>query len=182
MFDKVTIMKPNVSNVFSNKKYVICKNYLRKGKSPIEYNDFLESVKNVKDQPVIINSIITNSLSYYFLNKIEEINIMIGQQKLEFCDQIISLIKNKNKEEKIETIKYVNIQKCIYWCEKYKIPFNKFPERSIFNATYEIKNECLNEIIPKEINDSEISNFVINYVLNNFDCENNDIIPDEPID
>ena len=43
---------------------------------------------------------------------------------------IINILKNKNKEEKIEIIKKSNIQKSISWCEKYKIPFNKFSEKT----------------------------------------------------
>ena len=63
------------------------------------------------------------------MNKIEEANIIIGHQQLEIMEQIVNLIKNKNREEKIESLKKTNIQKCIQWCEKYKIPFNKFSEK-----------------------------------------------------
>ena len=35
----------------------------------------------------------------------------------------------KNKYDKIETIKKSNIQKSVNWCEKYKIPCNKFTEK-----------------------------------------------------
>ena len=58
----------------------------------------------------------------YFLNKIDDINIIIGQQQLEAINQIINIFKNKNKEDKIEIIKKTNIQKSVIWCEKFKIP------------------------------------------------------------
>ena len=42
---------------------------------------------------------------------------------------MINILKNKNKDEKIETIKKNNIYKCIQWCEKHKIPYNKFVDK-----------------------------------------------------
>ena len=56
-------------------------------------------------------------------------NIIIGQQQLESLDMVINILKNKNKEDKIETIKKSNIQKSVIWCEKYKIPCNRFSEK-----------------------------------------------------
>jgi hypothetical protein len=68
-------------------------------------------------------------LPYYFTTKLDDMNITIGQQQLEALDQIISILKNKNKDDKIEIIKKSNIQKSVNWCEKYKIPCNKFTEK-----------------------------------------------------
>ena len=36
----------------------------------------------------------------------------------------------KNREDKIETIKKTSIQKSVSWCEKYKIPHNKFSDKT----------------------------------------------------
>ena len=54
----------------------------------------------------------------------------MGQQQLEALDQIISILKNKNIDDKIESIKKSNIQKSVSWCDKYKIPCNKFTEKT----------------------------------------------------
>jgi hypothetical protein len=48
---------------------------------------------------------------------------------LETFDQIINILKNKNKDEKIEFLKKSNIQKSISWCEKYRVPYFKFSEK-----------------------------------------------------
>jgi hypothetical protein len=70
-----------------------------------------------------IHSIINNDLPLFFLNKIEELNIIIGQQKLELIYQNINILKsNKNKIEKIDNIKKNNISKCLKWFIKNKIP------------------------------------------------------------
>jgi hypothetical protein len=76
-----------------------------------------------------IQSIIDQEIPYHFINKIDDINIINGQQQLESIIQIINILKNKNKEEKFEYIKKTNIQKSVNWCEKFKIPCNKFSDR-----------------------------------------------------
>ena len=82
-----------------------------------------------RDIELNIKKIITNDLPYYFLNKIDDINIIIGQQQLESLTQIINILKGKNIEEKIEVLKKNNIQKSVHWCEKFKIPCNKFSDK-----------------------------------------------------
>jgi hypothetical protein len=37
--------------------------------------------------------------------------VIIGQQQLESLDMVLNIIKNKNKDDKIETIKKTNVQK-----------------------------------------------------------------------
>jgi hypothetical protein len=75
-------------------------------------------------------------------NKIEETNAVIGQQQLESYDQIINIFKNKNKEEKIETLKRNHIQKCVQWCEKNQLPHNKFVDKiNIFLNTKKKDND-----------------------------------------
>ena len=63
-------------------------------------------------------------IPYILINKIEDINAIIGQQQLECILSTFYLIDNP-KQDKLEQIKKNNIQKCIQWCIKYKIPYNK---------------------------------------------------------
>jgi hypothetical protein len=74
-------------------------------------------------------SIISNEIPNYFLNKIEDSNIGIGNQRIEYLDLLISLLTNKYNSEKVVNINKNNIQKCILWCEKYKINYNKINEK-----------------------------------------------------
>ena len=128
MFEKSYIMKPNTSNVITNERYIICKNYKGFNKS---IHDSLISIYNelekTKDD-IIIESLFGNRIFSYFSNKLEESNIIIGQQKLDAYAQIINLLKSKNKMAKIDVLQKHNIQKCMYWCDKYKIPFDKVGE------------------------------------------------------
>jgi len=133
LFEKVYIIKPNTSNITSFEKYIVCKNFNVVDEAKLEihksnYYKLQSFIRNLNNRNII--SIIDYEIPCYFTNKIDDINIIIGQQQLESLDQIINILKNKNKDEKIETIKKCNIQKSVYWCEKLQIPYNKFSEKT----------------------------------------------------
>jgi hypothetical protein len=140
-YEKIYIIKPNSSNVFSNEKYLICK-----GMRNVDRNNIYKFINNIYLKIIIEKIQITNNnfslinidLPYYFINKIEDANLSIGHQKIEHLDILISLINNNLCNEKIDTIIKNNIQKCFLWCEKYKIPYNKINEKN---------NIFINEII-----------------------------------
>jgi hypothetical protein len=144
LFDKTYIIKPTTSNISNFDKYIILKNYIvkRNHNSLINnYNtilkDFLINYK--KDENLYITNILHFDLPYYFLNKIDDINLIIGQQQLELFEQILNILLSKHKEDKIETLKKNNIQKCVQWCDKFKIPCNKFSDKiNIFLPIKEI--------------------------------------------
>jgi hypothetical protein len=132
LFDKVYVIKPTATNVTTFDKYLVCKGFIT-NESKLEIykenytklNNFIKTYKHEN-----ISTIIGNNIPYYFNNKIDDMNNIIGQQQLESLDMIISILKNKNKEDKIEIIKKMNIQKSANWCEKFKIPYNKFSDKT----------------------------------------------------
>jgi len=134
LFEKTLIIKPNTSDVTSFDKYIVLQN-LKLNHNDFDlihnYNIILNNfIKNYKNESGNnIQNIINISLPYYFLNKIDDINIIIGQQQLEALNQIISILKSNNLEEKMEVLKKNNIQKSVNWCEKFKIPCNKFSDK-----------------------------------------------------
>jgi len=132
LFEKVYIIKPNTSNITTFEKYIVCKNFNVISETKLEiyksnYYKLQSFIKNLNNKNIV--SIIDYEIPCYFVNKIDDINIIIGQQQLESLDQIMNILKNKNKDEKIETMKKSNIQKSVSWCEKFKIPYNKFSEK-----------------------------------------------------
>jgi hypothetical protein len=148
LYEKVYILKPNSSNVTSFDKYIICKNFQYNEDKirylKLNYYRLLIFIKKLEDK--YIDSIFDFDIPYYFTIKLEDMNIIIGQQQLESLDLIINILKNKNKEDKIETIKKTNIQKSVAWCEKYKIPCNKFSEKTnIFLPINKESNEPVEE-------------------------------------
>lgn len=131
LYEKVYICKPNTNNIITFDKYIVCKNFLCSEESnnylKLNYLKLIIFLKKIGDKNII--SILDFDIPYYFKNKIDDLNIIIGQQQLDALDQIINVYKNKNKNEKIESIKKNSIQKSVTWCEKYKIPCNKFTEK-----------------------------------------------------
>jgi hypothetical protein len=131
-FEKVYIMKPTTTNSATFEKYIICKNF-----NANKINTILPKIEKYISMDFILHysnnyifSIIDEEIPYYFINKIHDLHSILGQQQLEIMEQVINLLKTRNKEEKIETIKRNNIQKSISWCEKFKIPYNKFVDKT----------------------------------------------------
>ena len=150
LYEKVHIIKPYVCNINKNERYIVCTTFIIDYQKILENNIYLNKLKSVLIDCLqdsfnnkIISSLINRDLPYYFLNKIEESNIIIGHQQLEQHNLLINIIKNKNRDDKIETIKKNHIYKCIQWCERHKIPYNKFVDKiNIFlPSTYEEEEE-----------------------------------------
>ena len=99
LFNKISIIKPKTSNPTSCVKYVVCKNLL----STLKNKDFyLEQYSKIANFMAFINSfsrneVVPNIISltpqpipYYFINRIDDMNVIIGQQQLEHMNQTIN--------------------------------------------------------------------------------------------
>ena len=118
LYEKVYILKPNSSNITTFDKYIVCKNFQYNPSKArhykLNYFRLLIFLKKLDNQ--YIESLLDFNVSYHFTIKIKTYPGGFFNQE--------------NKEEKIENIKKSNIQKSVSWCEKYKIPFNKFAEKT----------------------------------------------------
>ena len=156
LYDKVYIFKPNTSNITTFERYIICKNYLvndyKTTHLKLNYYKLFVFLKKLENNFII--SLLDFDIPCYFTIKLDDINITFGQQQLETLNILISILKNKNKDDKFETIKKINIQKSVEWCEKYKIPCNKFSEKTnIFLPINKEEVEESEEIEVSLIND-----------------------------
>jgi hypothetical protein len=128
LYDKIYIVKPNTTNIITNERYLVCKNYSVKRNETL-VNNLELLIKTLNYNHSTVESLVNENLSAYFMNKIEDSNINIGHQQIEHLDLLLHIIKNKNRDDKIDTLKKNNIVKCIQWCEKFKIPHNKFVDK-----------------------------------------------------
>lgn len=159
IYEKVVIIKPSISKVTKGERYIICKklntNILTSSKLLQQLDTHIRpKIVDNTFQHSIIHSLIKNDIPYYFSNKIEEVNAVIGQQQLEAYDQILNILKGKNKTDKIEILKRNNIQKCIQWCEKNQLPHNKFGDK--FNVFLNIQKKEHNMLEQLNIEDTDI--------------------------
>ena len=162
LYDKIYVVKMNTTNIVNGERIIVCKNFIQNDEYWVEHdsikylglvNDLQQQLDNISksaqagQSAQIIESIIDNKLPYYFINKIEDSNVNIGHSQIEQLDLILYMIKNKNRDEKIETIKKNNIIKCVQWCEKYKIPYNKCIDKiNIFLPCVNYIAETIEEI------------------------------------
>ena len=161
LFEKTYIIKPSTSCISNLDKYIILKKFVKKHNDYqliYNYNKILNkflddfSKKYEMNNNLQIKNILNFDLPYYFLNKIDDINLIIGQQQLELFEQVINILLSKNKEDKIETLKKYNIQKCVQWCEKFKIPCNKFSDKiNIFLPVKEVSSSTDNKLIVEDV-------------------------------
>lgn len=184
LYEKMYIVKMNTTNIVNGERIIVCKNFIQNDEYWVEHdsikylglaNDLQIQLEPIYQTGKVIESIIDNKLPYYFINKIEDSNVNIGHSQIEQLDLILYIIKNKNRDDKIETIKKNNIIKCVQWCEKYKIPYNKCIDKiNIFlpNANYiaetieDIDNNIHNQT------DYEDDDDILSKILNNNDSIN----------
>jgi 23S rRNA U2552 (ribose-2'-O)-methylase RlmE/FtsJ len=122
IYSEVYITKPFTSRLANSEKYIVCNNFLL---DIDESNLFITRFTNEFEKlthPDTIVSLLDFEHDYYFLNKIEEINIIMGQKQLENIITTLNIISSRNNHDKIDLLKKINVQKCISWCEKYDIP------------------------------------------------------------
>ena len=119
LYSEVYITKPHTSRLANSEKYIVCKNFLLDD-STMLYEAFCKEFSKL-DTPDDIHSILNIDHDYYFLNKIEEINVVLGQRQLENIITTLNIITNRNSYDKVDSMKKLHIQKSISWCEKHDI-------------------------------------------------------------
>ena len=122
-YEKVYIYKPLTSREANSEKYIVCIDFKKKK----NYDSIIEKLKHnfhlMKTQKIV--KILDYELNSFFLNKIQEVNAIYGQQQIE---NILSTINQLNdfQKEKINKIKQNNIEKCKKWCQEHKQPINPY--------------------------------------------------------
>lgn len=99
LFGKISIVKPKTSDPTTFVKYIVCKHFLVSSKNKDHYLTqysklayFINSYLMDHKKPNII-SLIDQTIPYYFVNKLDDVNVIIGQPQLEYMNQTISMGK-----------------------------------------------------------------------------------------
>ena len=160
LYEKVSVIKPTTSNITNFEKYIVCSKFILNEERKASYNNYIIKIdlflseflsSNSSNSSKNIYSILSNNIPCFFLNRIDDINIIFGQQQLETIDHLINMFKNKNKDEKLELLKKANIQKSINWCEKYKIPYNKIIDKPNIFLPLKKNNKVVDEEVEPEL-------------------------------
>jgi len=130
-YRKIYVVKPYTSRYANSEKYIVCLDFIKLPTKEIKMKfwSILKILKSIDFKKYNISSILDIEQNLYFMNNIEEINIILGQRQIENILFTIKMIKNKDKyNEKISKFKSNNIQRCIKWCDNNDIQTNKFKE------------------------------------------------------
>lgn len=124
IYSKIYLIKPTLMNT-TDCKYVFCKYFNNSAEQTHISNQNYKQLDVFLNKPDLTN--ITQIVNYntpaYFIYKINEINLIIGQQQLELCRQLLHIYTGQNTLFKLEQHKQKNVQKCIDWCVKMNIPY-----------------------------------------------------------
>jgi hypothetical protein len=121
LFETVFIFKPSSSGAIESDKYIVCKHFKKPDENKMKLNYYKLFVFLKKLNGGCIQELIAAPMSHLFITKLEEINVIIGQQQLETINSYINMCKNsnKNKGEKLELMHKNNLNKTIAWYKKY---------------------------------------------------------------
>ena len=106
LYEKVSVIKPTTSNITNFEKYIVCSKFILNEERKASYNNYIIKIdlflseflsSNSSNSSKNIYSILSNNIPCFFLNRIDDINIIFGQQQLETIDHLINMFKNKNK-------------------------------------------------------------------------------------
>lgn len=126
-YEKVYLTKPRTSRNTNSEKYVVCLNFhFDKNREGEYYSYLLNWMKQVCFYPNISNPrpprIFRFSIPRYFTLKLEEYNMILGQQQIETIFSTITLMDAPNKKSKIEHLIRFHLNKCIQWCHLHGEP------------------------------------------------------------
>ena len=132
LYDKVYIAKPSTSNATTFERYIVCKSFVynEQAMSYLKLNCLKLIIFLKRLEGKQIHSVLHGDIPCYLKYKLDDLNVIVGQQQLDALGQIVAVYKHKNKDDKIDCLKKNNIHKSVAWCEKHGIPCNKFAEKT----------------------------------------------------
>lgn len=122
LYNEVYFVKPTTSRYANSEKYIVCKGFRLQNNEDI-IKQFYRIIGSLTEEKQI-ERLLNINIPYLFTNTVEEFNAILGQQQIENIASTLNIINN-NKYDRLENMKKNNIQKCVAWCQKYNVPYNK---------------------------------------------------------
>jgi 23S rRNA U2552 (ribose-2'-O)-methylase RlmE/FtsJ len=131
LYEEVYVSKPCTSRHANSERYVVCKHFKPASTAAMlpQLQAMFRQLESLGPNDTIA-SLLPMTHDAYFLNKMEECNAIIGQQQMETINTTINLILNRSNHDKLEALKRHNLMKCISWCDKHCIPYNRIVQNN----------------------------------------------------
>lgn len=131
-YEKTFFIKPTVTSLSSGSRYLICKGFYGINNHTLTYLNALFLQICQMNDTVQLKRILKVNIPSMFTSKLEEINSILNQSRLEFIHQRINYFEMdrektfRNKENHNETKRpsMYEIKKCTDWCNRFHIPVN----------------------------------------------------------
>ena len=122
-YEKTYFIKPMITDVTKNDKFLICKGFIFETNPEFEYIQNLSHILLAHSSDIPIMRIFNFHIPHFYFSKLEEINSIFGQPQLEHIQVILNRIQtNHFKPPDTKQIPRIDIQKCMEWCSKYQVP------------------------------------------------------------
>ena len=122
LYDSVYFVKPQTSRHANSEKYVVCKGFRMSNTEELVKRFFHCFQAFPSDENMI--RLLNVPIPYVYSSRVEEYNAIFGQQQIESISSTLNLIDN-NKYDRLESMKKAHVQKCVTWCQRYRVPYNK---------------------------------------------------------
>ena len=123
-YDKIYIIKPSIIDTSKSYRYIVCKGFLYDTSYSIYtyLRSFVKYIDSYHYSKKYICSFLNINIPHFFLNKLEEVNYIYGQNQLEQIHYLLLLYDkhHNHKDDKLQNIISLNDQKCIEWCRKHR--------------------------------------------------------------
>jgi len=122
LYKQVSYLKPHTSRSANSEKYIVCKGFKMENSRNLVISLY-HLIQNFSETNYL-NRIFRESIPHIFVTRVEEYNAIYGQIQMECISHTLSIMRNINND-KLENMNKNNVQKCISWCQKHKMPFVK---------------------------------------------------------
>ena len=122
-YKKVYITKPQTSRYANSEKYIVCLDFIHV--SDHDFYPFLVAAFKSMVDTESNGRFLNIAVNHYYLTRLEEYNMVFGQNQIENIQFTVSLIENKhNRQDKIENLVKIHTKKCINWCAKNNVLYS----------------------------------------------------------
>jgi hypothetical protein len=118
-YEKTFFLKPSICDLASGEKYLVCKNFTYHGLSTKMYETLRMLYLSIEHTKVRIERLLHISIPLFISSKLEEINSIFGQSRLEHIQHLLTHSENWYSEKTVQD----QYQKGKEWCLKHNIPF-----------------------------------------------------------
>tara|TARA_B100002051_G_scaffold236417_1_gene237491 strand:+ start:618 stop:1580 length:963 start_codon:yes stop_codon:yes gene_type:complete len=122
LYNSVSAAKPSTSRQANSEKYLVCRDYRGLGDRGVA--DALADCVEKMGQGFNVTRLYNYPLPHYYTMRVEELNAVLGQQQIESIAGTLGLM-DLTKQDRLEALRKANVQKCIGWCQRHRLPYNR---------------------------------------------------------